>query len=235
MSYEQSREELYHHGILNQKWGVRRYQNEDGSLTSLGRKHYGYGDAVRSASKVMSKASNLAKQAKDAGIDNAIRTAKQIKDTLNDPTDTIKAYANKVEDIIADKGNDLYKYLSNPSDMNAITKKVSRSIADISDSFIDDVYTKTKAKLTNGSEMDFKKTFTNLARDTGSFIGYNGHKLYRDISKSMGVKPKFELFGATKAAAKGAAFGKTVGRYASEALYPIYKSGGSLKDMIKRR
>jgi hypothetical protein len=30
---------LYHHGIRGQKWGVRRYQNYDGTLTSAGRKH----------------------------------------------------------------------------------------------------------------------------------------------------------------------------------------------------
>lgn len=32
---------LAHHGIKGQKWGVRRYQNNDGSLTSLGKQRYG--------------------------------------------------------------------------------------------------------------------------------------------------------------------------------------------------
>lgn len=32
---------LMHHGILGQKWGIRRYQNLDGTLTAEGRKRYG--------------------------------------------------------------------------------------------------------------------------------------------------------------------------------------------------
>lgn len=37
MSYSN---ELYHHGILGQKWGIRRYRNPDGTLTTAGKKRY---------------------------------------------------------------------------------------------------------------------------------------------------------------------------------------------------
>ena len=38
-------DEIYHHGVDGQVWGVRRYQNPDGSLTPEGVIHYGrYGE-----------------------------------------------------------------------------------------------------------------------------------------------------------------------------------------------
>lgn len=44
--------ELYHHGVKGQKWGIRRYQNADGSLTDEGRRRYGFG---KGAHRIISK------------------------------------------------------------------------------------------------------------------------------------------------------------------------------------
>lgn len=41
-----SNDYLSHHGIRGMKWGIRRYQNEDGSLTEAGKNRYSYGNPL---------------------------------------------------------------------------------------------------------------------------------------------------------------------------------------------
>ena len=42
---------LQHAGIKGMKWGVRRYQNTDGTLTAAGRKRYGHDDYIKAHSR----------------------------------------------------------------------------------------------------------------------------------------------------------------------------------------
>lgn len=58
---------LSHHGIKGQKWGRRRYQYEDGSLTADGRRRYGFGERIRARAqyKIDKKAAKAARKARD--------------------------------------------------------------------------------------------------------------------------------------------------------------------------
>lgn len=60
---------LEHHGILGMKWGVRRYQNEDGTLTSAGKARYGSESQARS--KGVAKAAGVVAGAAGAAAASA--------------------------------------------------------------------------------------------------------------------------------------------------------------------
>ena len=56
-------DELYHHGTKGMKWGQRLYQYEDGTLTPLGKIHYGTKRAVTSIAKATGVAAKTVGQA----------------------------------------------------------------------------------------------------------------------------------------------------------------------------
>lgn len=70
-----SKDALAHYGILGMHWGVRRYQNPDGTLTSAGKRHYS--DDKRERSRLEERA-NIAGRYK-TGVDRAsIRVNKKL-------------------------------------------------------------------------------------------------------------------------------------------------------------
>ena len=93
--------DLYHHGIKGQKWGVRRFQNEDGSLTGAGERRYNSGSFrgslnrakakiysvnekhyAKRGNKIMANANKLAKEQMLKKADEADKEKQRLK---NDP------------------------------------------------------------------------------------------------------------------------------------------------------
>ena len=73
---------LQHHGIKGQKWGVRRFQNTDGSLTAEGKKRYSVSDyqqaidKTKTAGKIVNEAktlNNTVKKLNDPAAERRIR------------------------------------------------------------------------------------------------------------------------------------------------------------------
>ena len=90
-------EYLSHHGTKGQKWGNRKYQNSDGSLTPLGRLHYGVGAARKSASNIAGKAGKAIKKKvnpSEADLKEQLNKAKQ-KQSKKDLKEAIKEAKGK--------------------------------------------------------------------------------------------------------------------------------------------
>ena len=76
---------LMHHGIKGQKWGVRRYQNSDGSLTAAGKKRYG-SDAAKKRNPVSEIVQNISRRtsasAKEKSANKAVAEAKKAEESM---------------------------------------------------------------------------------------------------------------------------------------------------------
>lgn len=133
---------LAHHGILGQKWGVRRYQNPDGSLTNAGAKRYVKVESkynrYLSKSKSFDDKISAARKKNRAKIENKISKIEAKRNLEN---------ADKLDRKIEKKKAQLKDFDDYTKSVNASAKKYNRIINDYKNAKLtaitDSNYTKT--------------------------------------------------------------------------------------------
>lgn len=121
--------ELYHSGIKGMKWGVRRFQNTDGSLTPAGRKRYSnvLEKDLAKTKKKLDKATNPKKVAKlERKVDRLSKADPKAYETLK------KNQANFKVQLGLLGGIKVYGYAKSPKGQAKIKagKKIVQNIID---------------------------------------------------------------------------------------------------------
>lgn len=154
--YYKQQDYLEHHGILGQKWGIHRFQNKDGSLTSQGKKRYDTGKAESSNSQPTTPHTLTA-----AEVVRNIPVNKLTNQQLKDATDRMNLESNyrralsEYNKVHMTTGEKLKNYAN-----RQVTRELDRQLSKITDSLADDATKKLLSKYgveVSGGHKDKKK------------------------------------------------------------------------------
>ena len=105
-----SDEELYHHGVKGMRWGIRRYQNPDGSLTPAGRKRLEKADikwAKKKTDKITAQAKKASQKELDAYGKELLKLPNAFKANGKLSAQTVNAYNRKMAELMSQKTSNI--------------------------------------------------------------------------------------------------------------------------------
>ena len=168
--------ELYHYGIKNMKWGIRRYQNKDGSLTPAGIKRYNREvqklkdreAAIKAKEKAKSYQSKLDKKKAELDEREAALKGKPARRSKPEPKDNASQKGTpqkSIKDMSDAELKAAYTRLLNENNYRAeLAKSLPPQQVSKGKKFVDYVVGKVLAPAAQEVGKDVaKKLFTNIA------------------------------------------------------------------------
>lgn len=204
---------LSHHGILGMKWGIRRYQNDDGTLTAVGKKRYGNAETEFSE---LNAARKEYKQSKDYYMKKTaagLLYNRKATDRLNK---SVKCLANAKTDL-----NDAKDRVS----LQNQKKKGKRQIK-LEESYRDKGLTKEEAELAAYKRIRTEKAIAIVAGMTAvAAAAYVGYKHYDNTVDRL-IKSGTVLQNMSNNANRGVsdAFYASFGKYDNNRYLGFYGS-----------
>lgn len=167
--------ELYHYGIPNMRWGQRRFQNPDGSLTPAGRERYGSGNSNTKSNtktltlKIASKSEREAKKAaaeREKKKQEAAKAKQAEADRAKLKSDIMSKgdYKKALENVDMFSNNELQTLIERKAKMDSLKKMK-----------VEDIKNDKKKFLTTVNKVnDYLLAFANTTS--------NGIRLYNNIA-----------------------------------------------------
>lgn len=181
-------DELYHYGIKGMRWGIRRYQNKDGSLTDAGRKRYNkaletMNDESKSArtraraKKTVEKLGGSAKKSEERE-----ETAEEKRQRMLSSTNAKEIYENR--HLLST--NELNERINRIDTEARLKSKIVEEHEKSGSEYLNDRLQNTKKTIDNASNF-FKSVDQAYSTVANSAIG-------KTLAKQLGLEPPKKAF-----------------------------------------
>lgn len=159
--------ELYHHGVKGQRWGIRRYQNKDGSLTAAGQKRYDRDIRENNAKKKDNRIKDLEETGPDPKrwVKEDLKRSKDVVDT----NATLVKELKKIEESTTSKPKAKRLNLENMSDKE-LRDKINREL-------LEQQYNKLFADISPAQVSRGREILRNTLETAGSVLEITGSAL----------------------------------------------------------